>query len=215
MSEKCKDLSKLVYNDRFGYAIAYYNQPTHMRDTRLEILERSKKINLPSVRPRCKPEPTRVWKLRETPSDFLKRKNMEREIEVLHDTCQKAKDLFRKARDFDYNRHEMLFPSYKNSIHSRNVNDVFLEVNDIYENYLDKSKVKQISKEGSVLEKPKSVISDIHDSCEHKMTKRRADAIHDLQVYCESIDKMYKRIEDLSNAFKPEGKETETNKEIV
>lgn len=203
-----KDISKVIYNDRYGYAIAYY-QPPHMRDTKLEILERSKRINLPSVRPRIKPEPTRVWKLRETPSDFLKRKNMEREIEVLHDTCAKAKDLFRKARDFDYNRHEMLFPQYKNSIHSRNVNDVIHDVNDIYEKYLNKSKSDGNNDEGkiSLEEAPKSVISDIHDSCEHKITKRRQDAIHDVQVYCESIDKMYRRIEQLSNAFKEEEKE--------
>ncbi|KAG5678764.1 hypothetical protein PVAND_008408 [Polypedilum vanderplanki] len=203
MSEYRKEVSKVVYNDRYGYAIAFY-PPPHMRDTKLEILERSKKINLPSVRPKCKPEPTRVWKLRETPSDFLKRKNIEREIEVLHDTCQKAKDLFRKARDLDYNRNEMLYPSYKNSTHSRNVNDVIHDVEKIYETCLMPKK-KEDEKES----KPKSVISDIHESCEHKISKRRQDAIHEIQVYCDSIDKLYKRIEDLSNAFKEEKEEQE------
>lgn len=199
-----KELSNVVYNDRYGYAIAYY-PPLHMRDTKLEIIERSKKINLPSIRPRCKPEPTRVWKLRETPSDFLKRKNIEREIEVLHDTCAKAKDLFKKARDFDHSRNEMLYPSYKNSIHSRNVNDVIHDVNEIYENYLQES--KPVSED---VEHPKkSVITDIHDSCEHKISKRRKDAIHEIQVYCDSIDKLYQRIEDLSNAFKEDEKVTE------
>lgn len=207
-----KELSKVVYNDRYGYAIAYYPPSTHMRDTKLEILERSKKINLPSVRPRCKPEPTRVWKLRETPSDFLKRKNMEREIEVLHDTCAKAKDLFRKARDFDHNRSEMLYPSYKNSIHSRNVNDVIHDVNEIYEKYLNKSKPEKSDTDDEKLESSdeppkKSVISDIHDSCEHKIAKRRKDAIHEIQVYCDSIDKLYERIDQLSNAFKEEKEE--------
>ncbi|CAG9801549.1 unnamed protein product [Chironomus riparius] len=206
-----KELSKVVYNDRYGYAIAYY-PPLHMRDTKLEILERSKKINLPSLRPRCKPEPTRVWKLRETPSDFLKRKNMEREIEVLHDTCAKAKDLFRKARDFDHNRSEMLYPSYKNSIQSRNVNDVIHDVNEIYETYLNKSKPEKSETDNenqdNIEEHPKkSVILDIHDSCEHKISKRRQDAIHEIQVYCESIDKLYERIEQLSNAFNEEKEE--------
>jgi hypothetical protein len=204
MSQNRKELSKVVYNDRYGYAIAYY-PPLHMRDTKLEILERSKRINLPSLRPKCKPEPTKLWKLRETPSDFLKRKNQEREIEVLHDTCEKAKSLFRKARDLDYNRQEMLYPSYKNSIHSRNVNDVIHDVEEIYETCLKKKSSKNDLEENREA-KPKSVISDIHASCEHKIEKRRQDAIHDIQAYCESIDKIYKRIEELSNAFKEEKK---------
>lgn len=204
-----QELSKVVYNDRYGYAIAYY-PPLHMRDTQLEIIEKSKRINLPSIRPRSKPEPTRVWKLRETPSDFLKRKNMEREIEVLHDTCAKAKNLFRKARDFDYNRNELLYPSYKNSIHSRNVNDVIHDVNEIYETYLNKSKPAEVEKPLDSEEQPKkSVISDIHDSCEHKISKRRQDALHDVQMYCDSIDKMYKRIEELSKAFNEEQEDKE------
>lgn len=204
MSEYRKEISKVVYNDRYGYAIAFYPPSSHMRDTSLEIMERAKKINLPSVR-KIKPEPTRVWKLRETPSDFIKRKNMERDIEVLHDTCTKAKDLFKKARDYDYNRHEMLFPQYKNSIKSRNVNDVIHDVNEVYEKNLDRAK-SEIPHELH-----KSLITDIHDSSEHKISKRRKDAIHEIQVYRESIDKMCRRIEELSNAFKEEEENKEEN----
>jgi hypothetical protein len=196
MSEYRKEISKVVYNDRYGYAIAFYPPNAHMRDPTLEIMERAKRINLPSVR-KIKPEPTRVWKLRETPSDFIKRKNMERDIEVLHDTCVKAKDLFRKARHYDYNRHEMLFPQYKNSLHSRNVDDVIHDVNEVYED----------SKPEAPHEPHKPLIVDIHDSSEHKISKRRQDAIHEIQVYRESINKMYKRIEELSNAFKEEESE--------
>lgn len=205
MSQYRKEISKVVYNDRYGYAVAFY--PPHMRDPALEIIERSKKINLPSLR-KSKPEPTRVWKLRETPSDFIKRKNMERDIEMLHDTCAKAKDLFKRARDFDYNRHEMLFPQYKNSIQSRNVNDVIFDVNEVYEKNL---KLAHKSNE----ECPnKPLIEDIHQSYEHKISKRRQDAIHEIQVYRESIDKMYQRIEELSNAFNPK-EEKENDKEVL
>lgn len=205
MSEYRKEISKVVYNDRYGYAIAFYPPNSHMRDTSLEIMERAKKINLPSVR-KIKPEPTRVWKMRETPSDFIKRKNMERDIEMLHDTCVKAKDLFKKAREYNYNRHEMLFPSYKNSLHSRNVNDVIRDVNEVYEKNLERAQ-----SEAPPQEHHKPLIEDIHDSSEHKITKRRQDAIHEIQVYRESIDKMYKRIEELSNAFKEKEEETEEN----
>lgn len=200
MSEYRKEISKVVYNDRYGYAIAFYPPNAHMRDPKLEIMERAKRINLPSAR-KIKPEPTRVWKLRETPSDFIKRKNMERDIEVLHDTCVKAKDLFKKARDYDYNRHEMLFPQYKNSLHSRNVDDVIHDVNEVYEINLERSKSEVPH------EHHKPLIVDIHDNFEHKISKRRQDAIHEIQVYRESVDKMYKRIEELSNAFKEEENE--------
>jgi hypothetical protein len=205
MSEYRKEISKVVYNNRYGYAIAFYPPNPHMRDTSLEIMERAKRINLPSVR-KIKPEPTRVWKMRETPSDFIKRKNMERDIEVLHDTCVKAKDLFKKARDYDYNRHEMLFPQYKNAFHSRNVDDVIHDVNEVYEKNLERAK----SEAPCELHKP--LIVDIHDNSEHKISKRRNDAIHEIQVYRESINKMLKRIEDLSNAFN-EKEDDDNNKE--
>ena len=202
MSQYRKEISKVVYNDRYGYAVAFY--PPHMRDPALEIIERSKRINLPSLR-KCKPEPTRLWKLRETPSDFIKRKNMERDIEMLHDTCEKAKDLFKRARDFDYNRHEMLFPQYKNSIQSRNVNDVFHDVNKVYEESLNKVKNKDECHHNV------SLIEDIHNSYEHKISKRRQDAIHEIKVYRESIDELNRRIEELSDAFKTK----EENQEVL
>ena len=209
MSSNRKEISKVVYNDRFGYAVAFYTP--HMRDPGLEIIERSKKYNIPA-RKRYKPEPTRVWKLRETPSEFIERKNREREIESLHDTYEKAKDLFKKAREFDYNRHEMLFPKYKNIVHGSTVDETIERVNNVYEKYLNKSRPKRSETqndenpdaEDEVKEKPVSLITDIHRSCEHKITKRREDALHDIKSYCDEIEKINKRIESLSNAFKDE-----------
>lgn len=205
MSANRKEISKVIYNDRFGYAVAYYTP--HMRDPGLEIIERAKQINLPRTK-KYKPEPTRLWKKRETPSEFLKRKDMEREIEVLHDTCEKAKDLFKKAREFDYNRHEMLFPRYKNVVHGRSVDETIDQVNHIYEKYLKRPKEEKASEDETVEEvtKPVSVVTDIHRSYEHKITKRREDALHDIRNYCDEIDKINKRIQSLSEAFKEEEK---------
>lgn len=211
MSENRKEISKVIYNDRFGYAVAYY--PRHMRDPALEIIERSKKINLPKTR-KFKPEPTRLWKLRETPSEFLKRKDLEREIEVIHDTYERAKDSFKKARDFDFNRHEMLFPKYKNIVHGKTVDETINRVNSVYEKYLSKSRptaedeeltsddTSQAAQVPSV--QRETLIKDIHRNYEHKITKRREDALHDIKSYCDSIDKIYERIQSLGNAFKEE-----------
>lgn len=209
MSANRSEISNVIYNDRFGYAVAYYTPL--MRDPALEIIERSKRINLPKTR-KFKPEPTRLWKLRETPSDFIKRKDLERKIDTIHDTCEKAKDLFKKARDFDYNRHEMLFPRYKNTIHGKTVDETIENVNHIYEKYLNKSRPQKDESEaeepattgGESSEEKVSVIRDIHRTCEHKITKRREDAMHDIKSYCDSIDKMYERIDKLSKAFKEE-----------
>ncbi|CRL03167.1 CLUMA_CG016574, isoform A [Clunio marinus] len=203
MSENRKEISKVIYNDRYGYAIAYYPR---MRDPGLEIIERSKKIVLPKTR-KIKPEPTRQWKLRETPSEFVERKNQEREIEMLHDTYEKAKDLFKKARDYDYNRHEMLFPKYKNVVHGRTVDETIEKVNKLYEKNLKKSRPVYEDENESIDEvKPASVITDIHRSCEHKITKRREDAIADVKSYCDSIEKIHKRIQMLSKAYEEEEK---------
>lgn len=204
MSKTKRDISKIIYNDRYGYAVAYYEP--HMRDPGLEIIERSKKYNVPRVI-KYRPEKTNLWKLRETPSDFLKRKNMEREIEVLHDTCEKAKTLFRKARDFDYNRHEMLFPKYKNSIETAGtVDDVISRVNRIYEKHLVRPEQQNVSgnidaKESDQTQKPDPLIMDSHNKFEHLISKRREDALHDVKNYSESIDKIYRRIERLMATF--------------
>jgi hypothetical protein len=208
MSTNRKEISNVIYNDRYGYAVAYYTP--RMRDPGLEIIERSKRINLPTKR-KYKPEPTRLWRLRETPSDFIKRKDQEREIESLHDTCEKAKEMFRKARHFDYNRHEMLFPKYKNVIHGKSVDETIERVNNIYEKYLYKSRPKRAETETEAeaddevvvrVEKPVTLIRDIHRSSEHKITKRREDALHDIRSYCDEMDKINKRIQSLSNAYK-------------
>lgn len=211
MSANRNEISNVIYNDRYGYAVAYYTP--RMRNPALEIIERSKRISLPKTR-KYKPEPTRLWKLRETPSEFLKRKDQEREIDLIHDTCEKARDLFRKARDFDYNRHEMLFPRYKNIVHGKSVDETIENVNYIYEKYLRRPKLANDDTEavggaaGEVVEETKakaaSVITDIHRSYEHKITKRREDAQHDIKNYSDSIEKIYQRIERLSNAFKEE-----------
>lgn len=201
MAADRKEISKVIYNDRFGYAVCYY-QP-RMRDPALEIIERSKRIVLPRTK-KYKPEPTRQWRLRETPSEFIKRKDIERKIDVIHDTCEEAKDLFRKARDYNYNRHEMLFPAYKNTVHSRTVDDTINNVNNIYEKYLSRSKpAPETSDEGEVVkvDEKEPLIRNIHTSCEHKITKRREDAANDIKKYCESIDKLYERINALSRGF--------------
>lgn len=219
MSSNRKEISKVIYNDRFGYAVAYYTP--HMRDPGLEIIERSKRIVLPKTK-KYKPEPTRLWKLRETPSEFLKRKDLERKIEDIHDTCEKAKDLFKKSRDYDYNRHEMLFPAYKNAIHSRTVEETIDNVNHIYEKYLSKSRPSKEDDEAvggdakdSEIKTSEPLIRNIHQVCEHKISKRREDAVNDIKKYCDSIDKMYERIGALSRGFEDKKREGSDENSIL
>lgn len=66
------------------------------------------------------------------------------------------------------------------------------------------SKNKNEKEEADVEKRPISVIADIHQSFEYKITKRREEASNDMKNYCDSIDKINKRIENLSKAFSQE-----------
>lgn len=201
LSNKRKEILK-VFDPELGVIFV-----PHCHDTKYEIFELSDKMTLPrrrnylkylqSKKEEKKPEKNE-WKQKETPNDVVKRINTEREIELMHDTSKRAKDLFKKAREFDYCRHEMLFPSYKNSIESnnRNVKDVYKYNKFIYE--------RELPNENVTGEKLKSVISDIHDDCEHKIVKRRNEALHDVEMYTQEVEKLYKRINELSNSFNEE-----------
>lgn len=127
-----KDYSRVVYNDRYGCAVAYYEP--RMKDPGLAIIERAKKIVLPRTEKKKRDLPKPKYNV----AEFLKSKEIDREIQSLHEEVDEAKTLFRKAREFNFNRHEVLFPSYKNRIHGRYVDDTIDNMNHVYEHYLKK-----------------------------------------------------------------------------
>lgn len=202
MSEK-REFSTIKYNDRYGYAIAYYNEFKHMKDPALEIMERSKKYALPAKKR------TRVWKEvkhilenPETPKDFIHRKNIELQIEVLQDKCQKAKESFKRLHDLNENRQKVLWPEYKNTIEGKKIDAIFETVADCYEKSLEEVKKEQeVSEKPEVGTKSQSVVKDRHTNCQNLIEKRRSEALQDVDKYYESLSAINERIRKLNKAF--------------
>lgn len=199
-----REFTKIKYNDRYGYAIAYYDELKHMKDPALEIMERSKKYQLP---PRKR---TSVWKEvkhilenPETPKDFIHRKNIELQIEVLQDKCQAAKDSFKRLHDLNENRQKVLWPEYKNQIEGKKIDAIFETVANCYEKSLDEAKKEQeVNNENpDVGLKSKSVVKERHANCQILIEKRRTEALQDVDKYYKSLSAINERIRKLNKAF--------------
>lgn len=203
MEKNRKENPEILYNDRYKFAFDFY--VPLMKDPLLEIIEKSKKINLTKTK-KIKPVPYESLKIRESPSDFLKRKKMETEIDLIRDKCEKARESFKRIRDFEFNRHEMMFPRYKNTVNGRTVDEIIEKVDHVYEKYLYPSDInKGHNKNNENLSEHAnsrvSVIKDIHRSFEFKIEKRREFALHEMKSYLDSGKNIQKRIQNFSNTF--------------
>lgn len=202
MSDK-REFTSIKYNDRYGYAIAYYDEFKHMKDPALEIMERSKKYQLPPrKRTRVEQEVRKILDNPETPKDFIHRKNIELQIEVLQDKCQAAKDSFKRLHDLNENRQKVLWPEYKNTIEGKKIDAIFETVADCYERSLDEAKKEQeVTGEPETGPKSKSVVKERHANCQTLIEKRRSEALQDVDKYYESLSAINERIRKLNKAF--------------
>lgn len=203
MSNTRREFSTIKFNDRYGYAIAYYNEFKHMRDPALEIIERSKKFNLPSKkRTRVWEEVKKVVESPETPQDFIHRKNLELQIEILHDKCESAKESFRRLHDLNENRQKVLYPEYKNVIEGKKIEEIFDNVANCYEKNLDEAKKEQeVDGKPEVSNKSESVVKNRHTNCQTLIEKRRNEALEDVDKYYNSLSAINDRIKKLNKAF--------------
>lgn len=196
MTTPKREFSTIKFNDRYGYAIAYYG-PNHMKDPSLQIIERSKQINLPT-RKRTKVVQIKSLAEKESPQEFIHRKQVEMEIEILHDKYEKAKESFQRTRDLNYNRQKVLYPHYKNTIeNTEKVERIFEKVANCYEKDLDLEK----NEENDETPKPLSVMKDRHANYQNLIEKRRKDALQDVDKYYDSLSKINERIKGLNKAF--------------
>lgn len=195
-----REFSDIKFNDRYGYAIAYYGK-NHMKDPALEIIERSKRINLPTRR-RTKVIQIKSLAEKESPAEFIHRKQVEMEIEILHDKYEKAKESFRRTRDLNYNRQKVLYPHYKNTIEGEKVDKIFEKVANCYEKHSGKIEESQQDEEDEKSsQKPLSVVKDRHSNYQILIEKRRKEALHDVDMYYDSLSKINNRIKSLNKAF--------------
>lgn len=137
------EITKIIYNDRSGRAIAYYEP---IPSSHMSILNKAEKIRDTVAKKLTKPEPNlerRSHIENRKISEVIRQKEQESKIELMHETYLNAKKLFKQTREFDYNRREMLSPEYKNRIYDRAVDDIINIVNQTYEESLTESRRRE------------------------------------------------------------------------
>lgn len=137
------EITKIIYNDRAGCALAYYEP---IPSSHMSILNKAEKMKETVVKTLSKPTPTNKrssYIANRKISDVIKEKDQQSKIEQMHETYLNAKKLFKQTREFDFNRREMLAPEYKNRIYDRAVDDIIQIVNETYEDSLTESRRRE------------------------------------------------------------------------
>lgn len=151
-------VDKVIYNDRCGYAIIFYD-PIFDLDTKIPPLRMAdlpytiplQRKSLRSLKPAGRPvgpgEVTRpnVPGDYEAAEDFIHRKIIERKMDEVRETCANIRHCFRKAEKFDLKRREVISPRVKAKLHGKNsdeicdvlVDDVMQNVDYVYEKNLE------------------------------------------------------------------------------
>ena len=153
------EITKIIYNDRSGHAIAYYEP---IPSSHISILNKAEKIKDIVVKKSVKPKNERNSHIANRKiSDVIREKEQQNKINLMHETYLNAKKLFKQTREFDYNRREMLSPEYKNRIYDRAVDDIIQIVNQTYEESLTESRRPEFEDLQSIKSMAPSPSSDI------------------------------------------------------
>lgn len=157
--EVCRSYSRgkvknVVYNDRCGYAIVFYDPifdldtkiaPLRMKDLPYTIpLDRKR---LASLKPAGRPvNPDEIKRPQipgecEAAKDFIRRKVIERKMDEIRDTCYNIKKCYEKAEKFDLKRREVLSPRVRCKLRGKSadaicdvlIDDVMQNIDYVYE----------------------------------------------------------------------------------
>jgi len=161
--EVCRSYSRgkvknVVYNDRCGYAIVFYDPifdldtkiaPLRMADLPYTIpLDRKRLASLkPAGRPVSENDIRRPVTSGECEAakDFIRRKVMERKMDEIRDCCYNIKKCYEKAEKFDLKRREVISPRLSNKLRGKKsdaicdvlIDDVMQNVDYVYERNLE------------------------------------------------------------------------------
>ncbi|CAG9801548.1 unnamed protein product [Chironomus riparius] len=161
--EVCRSYSRgkvknVVYNDRCGYAIVFYD-PIFDLDTKIAPLRMADlpytipldRKRLTSLKPAGKPvneddirRPVTSGEC-EAAKDFIRRKVMERKMDEIRDCCYNIKKCYEKAEKFDLKRREVISPRLRNKLRGKQsdaicdilIDDVMQNVDYVYEKNLE------------------------------------------------------------------------------
>lgn len=154
-------VSNVVYNDRCGYAIIFYDPiydldtqipPLRMADLPYTIPLQRKRIN--TLKPAGKPvSGNEIREVRRNPvpgeveaaRDFIHRKTIERKMDEIREACANIHHCYQKAEKFDMKRREAISPRVRAKLRGRTsdeicdvlVDDVMQNVDYVYERNLE------------------------------------------------------------------------------
>lgn len=154
-------VNNVVYNDRCGYAIIFYD-PIYDLDTKIPPLRMAdlpytiplNRKSLKSLRPAGKPiGPDDVREVRrpkvpgdyEAAQDFIHRKTIERKMDEIRESCSNIRRCYQKAEKFDMKRREAISPRVKSKIRGKTsdeicdvlIDDVMQNVDYVFERNLE------------------------------------------------------------------------------
>lgn len=157
-------LKNVMYNDRCGYAIIFYD-PIFDLDTKIPALKMQDlpytipldRKYLNKLKPAGKPISSNEVKRNEIPGereaakDFIRRKVMERKMDEIRDTCHSIHKCYEKAEKFDLKRREVISPRVRAKIRGKSsdvicdvlVDDVLQNVDYVYERNLEDAENKK------------------------------------------------------------------------
>lgn len=157
-------VKNVVYNDRCGYAIVFYD-PIYDLDTKIQPLKVADlpytipldRQHLNKLKPAGKPvngdevKRPEVPGEREAAKDFIRRKILERKMDEIRDTCYNIHKCYQKAEKFDLERRKVISPRVKAKIRGRSsdvicdvlVDDAMQSIDYVYERNLEAEETKK------------------------------------------------------------------------
>jgi hypothetical protein len=150
-------VSNVVYNDRCGYAIIYYD-PVYDLDTQIPPLKmKDLPYTIPLQRKNLKPAGRPIGPSErevrrpkvpgecESAENFIHRKTIERKMDEIREACANIRYCYKKAEKFDLKRREAISPRVKAKIRGKTsdeicdvlVDDVMQNVDYVYERNLE------------------------------------------------------------------------------
>jgi hypothetical protein len=157
-------VKNVVYNDRCGYAIVFYD-PIYDLDTKIPPLKVAdlpytiplERQRLQKLKPAGKPVCGKEVKRPEVPGeceaakDFIQRKILERKMDEIRDTCYNIHKCYEKAEKFDMERRKVISPRVRAKIRGRSsdiicdvlVDDAMQNVDYVFERNLEAEETKK------------------------------------------------------------------------
>lgn len=193
-------VKKVMFNDRCGYALIYYD-PISDYDSKIDALGLK---NLPytiplntkalkTLKPAGKPGTLKDYEVRrvnipgkyEAAKEFMERKLIENKIMEIRECCYNVKRYYQKAEKFDLKRREVISPRFRNKLRGKSsdeicdflVEDVMKNVDYVYDRNVEPKKIKKRAAVGGDCKKcNKAEPKNCEDKAKHEKSADKVAA---------------------------------------